>query len=147
MTSEVLANDRSDRTPYTNQIMPWMPEMQDVLQARRVIASYLPRTPLIAMPALSERLGFNLWLKAELVLPTGSFKVRGGLNFMSQLPAEIAARGVVTASTGNHGQSIAFAARLKGSRQRSTFRKGANPLKGGVDASSWRGGSTRDLFL
>ena len=52
MTSEVLVNDRSDRTPYTNQIMPWMPEMQDVLQARRVIASYLPRTPLIAMPAL-----------------------------------------------------------------------------------------------
>ena len=129
MTSEVLVNDRSDRTPYTNQIMPWMPEMQDVLQARRVIASYLPRTPLIAMPALSERLGFNLWLKAELVLPTGSFKVRGGLNFMSQLPAEIAARGVVTASTGNHGQSIAFAAQAKGISATIYVPEGANPLK------------------
>ncbi|MEZ4498009.1 MAG: threonine/serine dehydratase [Thermomicrobiales bacterium] len=148
MTSEVLANDRSDRTPYTNQIMPWMPEMQDVLQARRVIASYLPRTPLIAMPALSERLGFNLWLKAELVLPTGSFKVRGGLNFMSQLPAEIAARGVVTASTGNHGQSIAFAAQAKGIAATIYVPEGRESAQGGVDASSWRGGSTRrsDFF-
>ncbi|MCC6705226.1 MAG: pyridoxal-phosphate dependent enzyme [Thermomicrobiales bacterium] len=109
--------------------MPWLPAMDDVLRARRVIAPHLPRTPLIQLPGLSERLGFDLWLKAELTLPTGSFKVRGGLNFMSQLPPEMARNGVVTASTGNHGQSIAYAARANGVRATIYVPEAANPLK------------------
>ncbi len=109
--------------------MPWVPEMVDVLRARRIISRWLPRTPLIQLPTLSERLGFNLWLKAEAVLPTGSFKVRGGLNLLSMLPDELKKRGVVTASTGNHGQSIAYAASMGGGRATIFVPEGANQLK------------------
>jgi threonine dehydratase len=103
--------------------------MEDVLRARKVIAQQLPRTPLIPIPIASERFGFNLWLKAELLLPTGSFKVRGGLNLMSNLPADVARSGVVTASTGNHGQSIAYAARTAGIKSTIFVPERANELK------------------
>lgn len=101
-------------TAYDNAIMPWLPGLEDVLRARRAIAGVLPRTPLVPVPALSEKLGFNLWLKLESMLPTGAFKVRGGVFLISLLPDELKRRGVVTASTGNHGQSIAFAAAAAG---------------------------------
>jgi threonine dehydratase len=103
--------------------------MDDVLRARQVIAHQFPRTPLIHLPVATERFGFNLWLKAELLLPTGSFKVRGGLNFMANLPSELARMGVVTASTGNHGQSIAYAARAAGINATIYVPEGANPIK------------------
>ena len=65
---------------------------------------------------LSELLGSDVRVKHENHLPVGAFKVRGGVNLVSQLAAEERARGVITASTGNHGQSIAYAARHFGVR-------------------------------
>jgi threonine dehydratase len=63
-------------------------------------------------PLLDEAIGLPVWVKHENHNPTGAFKVRGGLNLVSTLTPEERARGVVTASTGNHGQSIALACRL-----------------------------------
>jgi threonine dehydratase len=67
-------------------------------------------------PALADELGFDIALKCESLNPTGAFKVRGGIYLMSRLDADQRSRGVVTASTGNHAQSIAWAAREFGIR-------------------------------
>src|SRR4051794_28953461 len=83
-----------------------IPTLQDVFLARQIVSRYLTPTPVLHPEALSERLGFDLFLKCENLQPTGAFKVRGGLNLVNGLTEEIRARGVVTASTGNHGQSI-----------------------------------------
>jgi threonine dehydratase len=106
-----------------------IPTLQDVYLARKTVARFLTPTPLLHPEALSSRLGFELFLKCENLQPTGSFKVRGGLNFMSQLSAGERDRGVVTASTGNHGQSIAYAAREFGVRAIIFVPEGANALK------------------
>jgi threonine dehydratase len=106
-----------------------IPTLQDVYLARQTIDRYLAPTPLLNPEALSARLGFELFLKCENLHPTGAFKVRGGLNLLSQLSPEARARGVVTASTGNHGQSIAFAARQFGVKAIIYVPIGANPLK------------------
>jgi threonine dehydratase len=105
------------------------PTVEDVLAARRVIAPHLPRTPLVHAPALDRILGARVYVKCENVLPTGAFKVRGGINLMSRLTADERRRGVITASTGNHGQSIAYAARLFGVPAIIGAPEGANPLK------------------
>ncbi|MHB8733008.1 MAG: threonine ammonia-lyase [bacterium] len=105
------------------------PTIEDVLAARRVIAPHLYRTPLIHAPALDRILGARVFVKCENVLPTGAFKVRGGINLMSRLTADERRRGVITASTGNHGQSIAYAARLLGVPAIIGAPEGANPLK------------------
>jgi threonine dehydratase len=68
-------------------------------------------------------------VKHENHQPIGAFKIRGGINFMAQLGAEERARGVITASTGNHGQSVAYAARLFGVKAIIGVPNGANPLK------------------
>jgi threonine dehydratase len=88
-----------------------LPTMADVERAREVISAYLQPTPLLSSPSLDSRLGFSALVKCEHLQPIGAFKVRGGLFLMSQLSPEERARGVVTASTGNHGQAIAYAAR------------------------------------
>ncbi|MBI4675053.1 MAG: threonine/serine dehydratase [Chloroflexi bacterium] len=88
------------------------PTFLDVLQAKRNIARHLPRTPLFNYPALDQATGLNLYVKHENYQPIGAFKVRGGINLISQLSADEKTRGVITASTGNHGQSIAYAAHL-----------------------------------
>ena len=84
---------------------------QGVLAARRTVYQFLKPTPLIHYPELSELFGFQAYIKHENHQPTGSFKVRGGLNFMSQLPGDQQERGVITATRGNHGGSIAYAAK------------------------------------
>ncbi len=81
-----------------------------VQQAKSWIRQYLRRTPLIEVPELSELLGFRLLLKAENLQWTGAFKVRGGLVKLMSVPKEVRQRGVVCASTGNHGKGIAFIA-------------------------------------
>jgi threonine dehydratase len=106
-----------------------LPTMDDVSRAREVIAEYLQPTPLLATPALNERLGFDAYLKCENLQPVGAFKVRGGLFLMSDLTPEERERGVVTASTGNHGQSIAYAARGFGVPATIWAPEGANRLK------------------
>jgi threonine dehydratase len=100
-----------------------------LLRARRRIAPHLSRTPAVRTPALDEALGCEAYVKCEALTPIGAFKVRGGINYMLTLPAEQRARGVVTASTGNHGQSIAYAARLCGVRAIIYAPRNANPLK------------------
>lgn len=101
----------------------------DVLAARRQIAPYLQPTPLYNYPSLSAMLGVDLWVKHENHQPIGAFKVRGGVNLIANLPEEQKRGGVITASTGNHGQSIAYAARLFGVRAIVAVPVAANPAK------------------
>jgi threonine dehydratase len=105
------------------------PTLADVLEARRRIAPHLRPTPLYAYPVLDELVGTEVYVKHENHLPTGAFKVRGGVNLVSQLDAETGERGVVAASTGNHGQSVAYGARLFGVRATICVPEGANPVK------------------
>jgi threonine dehydratase len=110
--------------------MTWpTPTLADVFRARRAIAPYLARTPIIEPAALARALGTRAVLKCENLNPTGAFKVRGGVNLISSLEPEARARGVVAASTGNHGQSVAYAARLFGARATIFMPEAANPLK------------------
>lgn len=106
-----------------------LPVFQDVLLARRTIAPYLPPTPLHHYPQLDALLGATVFVKHENYQPIGAFKVRGGINFMAHLAPEERQRGVVTASTGNHGQSVAYAAQLFGARAVIVVPEGANPVK------------------
>jgi threonine dehydratase len=105
------------------------PTFADVLAARKRIAPYLRPTPLYSYAALSELVGTAVWVKFESHQPIGAFKVRGGVNLVAQLSADERERGVVTASTGNHGQSIAYAAQLFGVRAIVCVPEGANPVK------------------
>ena len=101
----------------------------DILDARKVINNYLDPTPVLRPAALSASLGFEVTLKCENLQPIGAFKIRGGVNLMSRLSAAELAKGVVTASTGNHAQSIAYAARLFGTRAVIFMPENPNPMK------------------
>jgi threonine dehydratase len=105
------------------------PTLQDVYRARQVIGRYLTPTPLVHSAAMSEELGCDVHLKLETATPIGAFKVRGGINLISNLTEDERGRGVITASTGNHGQSVAYAARLFGVRAIIGAPEGANPYK------------------
>ena len=105
------------------------PDLGDVLAARKRIAPYLSPTPLYRYPALDALTGAELWVKHENHQPVGAFKVRGGINLVSQLPEDERQRGVITASTGNHGQSVAYAANLFGVRAIICVPEQANPVK------------------
>jgi threonine dehydratase len=110
--------------------MDWqVPTFADVLEARRRISPYLRPTPLYGYAALDELLGADVFIKHENHQPVGSFKVRGGVNLVSQLSSEERERGVIAASTGNHGQSIAYAARLFGVPATICVPEIANPVK------------------
>ena len=112
--------------------MGLIPTFADVLDARRTIGPYLARTPLYRWPGLETLVGTEIWVKHENHQPVGAFKVRGGVNLVARLSPDERARGVVTASTGNHGQSIAFASRLFGVRAIVCVPEGANPVKVGA---------------
>jgi threonine dehydratase len=101
--------------------------LADVLRARQVVQRHLPPTPLLRNQVLSERYGCDLWIKYENCSPIRSFKARGGLYRLATLDASYA--GVATASTGNHGQGIAFGARAFGRRAVVVVPVDANPLK------------------
>lgn len=106
-----------------------IPSFQDVLQAQRRIRPYLARTPLHSYFALNDLIDTEVYVKHENYQPVGAFKVRGGINLVSQMSADERARGVIAASTGNHGQSVAYAARLFGVKARIVVPEGANPGK------------------
>jgi threonine dehydratase len=110
-------------------VLPEAPTLADVLHARRRIQPYLRPTPLYEYPALSSMLKSTVWVKHENHQPIGAFKVRGGINLVSQLSPEEKSSGVVTASTGNHGQSVAYAARLFGVPATICLPENANPVK------------------
>jgi threonine dehydratase len=106
-----------------------IPTLADVLDARRHIAPHLAPTPLYGYPALDELVGTEILVKHENHLPVGAFKVRGGVNLVSQLPADERDRGIIAASTGNHGQSLAYAGRLFGVPVTICVPENANPVK------------------
>jgi threonine dehydratase len=85
--------------------------LQDIQQARERVAKVAYRTPLVRYAAAEDG---ELWLKLESLQPIGSFKVRGAYNMIALLSAEERGRGVITYSSGNHGQGVAFAARALG---------------------------------
>ena len=91
-----------------------IPKLRDVYKARKIISKHLPRTPLIYSRKLSKILSFEAYLKLENILPTKAFKVRGGIYYVNTKKEEALNRGLITASTGNHGQSIAYAGQLIG---------------------------------
>jgi threonine dehydratase len=111
------------------QVAQQIPTLADVYAARRRIAPHLQPTPLYPYGGLGELVGTEVFVKHENHLPIGAFKVRGGVNLVSQLSDDERRRGVVTASTGNHGQSIAFAAGRFGVRAIVCVPEGANPVK------------------
>jgi len=102
--------------------------LQDVYAARRVVYRTLRPTPLLQHPLLNAETGLNISVKHENHNPTNAFKVRGGLNLVGALPAEDR-RGVITASTGNHGQSIALACQREGVPCTVAVPEGNNPEK------------------
>lgn len=105
------------------------PNLVDVKDAAKKVAPYLLPTPFRSYPTLDETLGFQAILKHEHHLPTGAFKVRGGINLVSRLSKTERDRGVIGASTGNHGQSIAYAANLFDVDATIAVPRGANPGK------------------
>lgn len=105
------------------------PTIKDVFEARRRIGSQVLRTPLRRYPVLCEMLGADVWVKHENMQLLGSFKVRGGINLVSHTSEEERERGFITASTGNHGQSIAYAANSNGASCTVVVPVGANPVK------------------
>jgi threonine dehydratase len=105
------------------------PSLSHVFEARRRIGPYLRRTALHRYPALDAVAGTEVWVKHENHQPIGAFKVRGGVNLVSQLSESERRSGVISASTGNHGQSIAYAARLFDVRAIICVPHGANPTK------------------
>lgn len=110
--------------------MEWpTPTLADVLRARAAIAPYLRPTPTIEPPALGAALGCRAFVKCENLTPIGAFKVRGGINLIATLTPEERRRGVLAASTGNHAQSVAYAARIFGVPATIFMPAAANPLK------------------
>jgi threonine dehydratase len=105
------------------------PTLHDVLEARKTISPYLSRTPLHYYAALSRFLDAEVRLKHENHHALGAFKVRGGVNLLAHMSEEDRSRGVITASSGNHGQSVAYACKLFGARAIIGLPQGANPLK------------------
>ena len=102
---------------------------QDVLRSRHVVYQHLLPTPLYPYPGLSELVGAEIWVKHENHQPVGAFKVRGGLNLAANLSEQEKRRGLATASTGNHGLSIAYAGRAFGVPVVIAMPEGANPGK------------------
>src|SRR5260370_16057992 len=125
-----------------------IPKLQDILQAQKRIRPYLARTPLHSYPAINELVGSTLFIKHENYQPVGAFKVRGGINLISQLSQEERERGVIADSTGNHGQSVAYDARLFGIKAIIVVREKANPGKvaamEGMGAQVIKHGATYD---
>ncbi|MDQ3063363.1 MAG: threonine/serine dehydratase [Acidobacteriota bacterium] len=105
------------------------PTFTDILLAKQTVSRYLPRTPLVNYPALDKVCGTRIFIKHENQQLTGAFKVRGGINLISQMSADERERGVITASTGNHGQSVAYAANLFSTRAVIVVPEESNPLK------------------
>lgn len=104
----VESPDETTIFPY-HDLTP--PTIDDIYEAREIVRRYLPKTPLVRSEYLSSELDAEVYLKREDTLPTGAFKVRGGITLCSRLSEEFREQGLIAASTGNHGQSIAYAGR------------------------------------
>ncbi|HEX5110536.1 MAG TPA: threonine dehydratase [Vicinamibacterales bacterium] len=105
------------------------PSLQDVIAARPRVYAHMQRSPLLRHPLLDAWIGGPVWIKHENHNPTGAFKVRGGFNLVAQLSDHERRAGVIAASTGNHGQSLALACRTFGVACRIVVPVGNNPEK------------------
>jgi threonine dehydratase len=105
------------------------PTLLDVIEAKKRIAPYVTRTPLHRYLSLDMLLDAEVYVKHENHQRLGAFKMRGGINLISQLSEDERRRGVITASSGNHGQSIAYAASVFGVKAIVVVPEGANPDK------------------
>lgn len=105
--------------------------LEDLEQAAELVYRHMSPTPQYAWPLLAERTGAEVWVKHENHTPIGAFKVRGGLNYMQRLKAEqpCVSSGVISATRGNHGQSIGFAARVTDMAATTLVPFGNNPEK------------------
>ncbi len=106
-----------------------LPSIAETYRAKHVLEKYLPRTPLQHNLSLSRELGCEAYLKLENLQPIGAFKVRGGVYLASTQSREERERGIIGASTGNHGQSLAYGANLFGIRCVIVMPEEPNPMK------------------
>jgi threonine dehydratase len=105
------------------------PTYEDILAAAPLVHRYVRPTSLYEWPELSHRLGCRFFLKHENQTPTTAFKVRGGLNLVARLPEQQRRNGIIGCTTGNHGQSLAYACRAFGVRCVIVVPVGNNPDK------------------
>jgi threonine dehydratase len=105
------------------------PTIAGIENALPLVHAHMPPTPMVRSDILSKALGCEIWLKNETVTPIASFKLRGALACLSRAHARGALSGAVTASTGNHGQGVAYAARLLGATADIFLPAKANPVK------------------
>lgn len=112
-------------------------DVSRIREAAAALAPYVVRTPLLHSPVLDAALGCRLYVKAESLQTTGSFKLRGALNKVLALDAAARRQGVVTFSAGNHGQAVAAAAKLVGCPATIVLPKTAPQVK--VDGCRWWG--------
>jgi len=105
--------------------------------ARHIVAAHMMATPALSWPLLNRRAGGETWIKHENHTPIGAFKVRGGLVYLTRLKAENPdLAGVITATTGNHGQSVGRAARMVGLSATIVVPRGNNPGKNAAMAAN-----------
>jgi len=109
--------------------MKYQLKANDFLEARATIDELVHRTPVFSSRSLEERSGFKVWLKAENLQKTGSFKPRGAFNKVRHLPRSEGRRGVITASAGNHGQALAYVAAHEEIPGYVVMPERANPVK------------------
>ena len=112
-----------------NKKINMMITINDINEAKKRISKYAVRTPLLRVAHLDEILRCKVWLKPESLQQTGSFKLRGALNKLLSLTDEQKKHGVVCASSGNHGQAVAYAAKLLGIDAKVVMPVNANPVK------------------
>lgn len=105
---------QADSLRYISSMLP--PAFNEISAAHDFIGRHLPKTPLVRVDKLSELLGCDYYMKCENLQPVGAFKVRGGVNLVGKASDKEKGAGLISASTGNHGQSIAYAGRLFGAR-------------------------------
>jgi len=108
---------------------PQLPTLHDIELAEGRIRKYFPPTPLEFSKGISDLLGRETYLKLETNLPIKVFKLRGALNKLQSLPESALRKGVITASSGNHGFAIAYASRLFGVRASICVPENVNPQK------------------
>jgi threonine dehydratase len=106
-----------------------LPSLQDIEQAESRIRPYIPQTPLEQAPGISALLGRDVYLKLETFQPTRVFKIRGALNKLLTMSDPDREKGVITASSGNHGFAIAYASRIFGVRATICVPENVNPQK------------------
>ncbi|MFP3918366.1 threonine/serine dehydratase [Lysinibacillus telephonicus] len=106
-----------------------MISIKAIHEAQNRIAPYIHKTPLLPLNDLDEYLGCKVFAKMESLQKTNSFKIRGALNALLALPEDVLERGIITASSGNHGKAIAYAAKLLGTKAHVVVPKNTPKIK------------------